>query len=202
MVEQGTSQWLDEKLGVISGTRANDLMSSNITRRTLLATLIRELMTASSKAFRPTKDMVIGIETEPEAVSYYELMTGVTVTDQLAYIESEIHPMFACSPDGLIGDDGGYEGKRLLAENHLKIILGTDPEKKYIKQCEWCMFITGRKWWDLHYYCEALPVSMRSHIVRIHRQEQMMNDMLERATDMLDDLTAFLVKHELGGLLE
>jgi len=201
IVQQGTDEWLSEKLGVISGTRAYDLMSSAITRRTLLATLIRELMTADRKSIKQTPAMKRGLDIEAEAASFYGILHGVVVTDQSAYIESGLNPMFASSPDGLIGSDGGYEGKRLDEENHIKILLGAAPDKKYIKQCEWNMFVTGRKWWDLHYYCETLPESMRSHTTRIRREERMMSDMRERALDMLEELTLFLDKHGLGGLL-
>ena len=203
--EQGSDIWLSEKLGVITGTRALQLMSSNITRRTLLAEIISELLTSErksdKKSFSGTPAMKRGLNIEDEAASYYGIMHDCIVTDRMAYIESDISPLFAASPDGLIGSDGGYEGKRLDKENHIKLLLGQAPEKKYIKQCEWNIFITGRKWWILNYYCEELPVSMRSYSITIPRNEQMMKDMKERALDMLGDLTSFLNQHGLGGLL-
>ena len=201
MVEQGTQEWLDEKLGVISGTRAAAVMGTKIARRTLLAELVRELMTSDRKSFKANAAMKHGLAIEPEAASYYGMIHGVTVTDQSAYIESDIHPMFAASPDGLIDEDGGYEGKRLDEENHLKILLGADPDKKYIAQCNWNMFITGRQWWDLHFYCETLPESMKSHVIRIDRDEGMMEALYEAATSLLEELIAFLNQHGLGGLL-
>ena len=200
MIEQGSQSWHDEKLGVITGTRAYELMSSNITRRTLLATLIREIVTADAKHF-DSKRLQTGRNSEPEAVSYYSMMNNVEVTDQTAYIESTLHPMFACSPDGLIGDDGGYEGKSLDDENHIKMLLGATPDKAYVMQCHWCMYITARQWWDLHYHCETLPDSMKSHVIRIGRDETIMAEMDTQAKAMLADLTTFLNKHGLGGLL-
>jgi len=201
VVKQGSQEWLDEKLGVISGTRAYDLMSSKATRRTLLATLIRELMTADRKSFRQTPAMKRGLDIEAEAASYYGILYGVTVTDQDAYLESDIHPMFAASPDGLIGDDGGYEGKRLDEENHIKILLGAPVDKKYVKQCEWNMFVSGRQWWDLCHYCETLPESMRLHVTRIPRDKKMMLAMREQAEALLLELEEFLLRHGLAGML-
>lgn len=201
MIEQGTQAWKNEKLGVISGTRAYDLMSSNTTRRTLLATLIRELTTASGKEFS-TKRLNQGLEIEPEAASYYSLMNSVEVTDQSAYFESDINPMFAVSPDGLVGKDGGFEGKRLDAENHIKMLLGATPEKKYVMQCYWGMFIRPeRKWWDLFYYCEDLPDSMRTHTIRFERDDKIIDEMDKRANEMLLKLSDFLHNHGLGGLI-
>ena len=200
MIEQGTQAWKDEKLGVITGTRAYDLMSSNTTRRTLLATLIRELTTSKTKTFFK-QSLQDKLDTEPEMTSYYSLMNGVQVTDQSAYIESDLSPMFAVSPDGFIGDDGGFEGKRLDEENHIKMLLGMVPEKKYVMQCYWGMFITGRSWWDLVFYCETLPDEMRIHTIRIERDEKILKTMEDHALKMLNDLTSFLNKYGIGGLI-
>jgi len=201
MIKQGTEQWLTEKLGVITGTRAYDLVNSATTRRTLLATLVRELILASGKDDYKSRRMEDSLEIEPEQVSYYSIMNGVVVTDTDAYIESDIHPMFACSPDGLVGEDGGFEGKRLLEENHLKLMLGAPPEKKYVYQCHWNMWICERKWWDLFYYCETLPDELRSHTVRFDRDEAIIADFEKWAGKLLNQLVSFLEGHGLGGLI-
>lgn len=201
-VIQRTDEWKDEKLGVVSGTRAYDLMSSNITRRTLLATLIVELLTASNPGEFYSAKLEAKGDMEPEAASYYAIMNDAAVTAQDAYIESDLHPMFACSPDGLVNDDGGVDFKRLDDHNHVKMLLGAPADKKYSMQCHWCMFITGRQWWDLFFYCETLPDSMRGFTIRIERDETMMKEMQEQAEKLLDDLRAFLRQHGLAGLLE
>jgi len=200
MIRQGSPEWKDEKLGAITGTRAHDLISSNVTRRTLMALLIRELVTANTKEFFK-QSLQEKLEIEPEAASYYSLMNNVIVTHQDAYIVSEISPMLAVSPDGLVGDDGGFECKRLDDENHIKMLLGMDPEKKYVHQCHWNMYITGRQWWDLFYYCETLPESMRSLTIRIDRDQDMMVKMHMHAEAMIGDVKTFLTAHGLGGLL-
>jgi hypothetical protein len=200
-IEQGSQQWKDEKLGVISGTRAHDLMSSNTTRRTLTATLIRELVTADTKATHQTPAMRRGLDAEPEAASYYSVFYDETVTNQSAYLESDFSPMAACSPDGLVGEEGGVEFKRLDEVNHIKIMLGAPPEKKYVMQCHWAMFITGRSWWDLCFFCETLPDSMKLVTVRINRDDAIMRDMRERTNEVLLDVESFLVRHNLMGFL-
>lgn len=207
MIEQGTQAWKDEKLGVITGTRAFELMSSNTTRRTLLATLIRELTTSKAKTFFK-QSLQDKLDTEPEMTSYYSLMNNVQMTHQSAYIESDITPMFAVSPDGLIGDDGGFEGKRLDEENHIKLLLGMVPEKKYVMQCHWAIFVLDnckgykkRKWWDLFYYCETLPDEMRTHTIKIERDEKILKTMESHALDTLNRLTDFLNKYGIGGML-
>ena len=204
-IEQGSREWLEEKSGAITGTRAHELMSSAITRRTLMASLVRELVTADRKQTFQTPAMKRGLDIEREAVSYYCIQNDVVVTDQLAYIESSMSPLFAASPDGLVGDFGGYEGKRLDEENHIKVLLGgltAIPDgKKYTAQCNWNMFITGRQWWDLHFYCETLPDSMRSKVFRIERDPEYMDEMSLTARKLLIDLRLFLDEYGMGGLL-
>lgn len=200
MVEQGTQEWLNEKLGVISGTRAADLMGTKLANRKLLATLTSEIVTADTKSIPQTPAMRRGLEIEDEAVSYYSVMFDRIVTGTKDYIEHPDTPYLACSPDGLIDDDGGYEGKRLDEHNHIMLLQGAVPDKKYVWQCKWNMFIAGRRWWDLFYYCETLPDSMKWNSITIERDEADMKALHEAAFGMLDELDRFLFAHGLGGL--
>lgn len=200
MVEQGTQEWLNEKLGVISGTRAADLMGTKLANRKLLATLTSEIVTADTKSIPQTPAMRRGLDIEDEAVSYYSVMFDRIVTGTKDYIEHPDTPYLACSPDGLIDDDGGYEGKRLDEHNHIMMLQGAEPDKKYTWQCKWNMFITGRQWWDLFYYCETLPESMKYHTITITRDEDDMAALRGAAFGMLAELDRFLFAHGLGGL--
>lgn len=206
MIKQGSQEWKDEKLGVISGTRALQLMSSNITRKRLKAQLVRELVTSDKKDFFK-QSLQDRLDMEPEASSYYSLMNDAVVVGQDSYIESDIHPMLACSPDGLVDvyegkpAAGGVDFKRLDEENHILMLDGGTPEKTYVMQCHWCMFITGREWWELFYYCETLPDEMRTCTIRFERDENIMAEMKVRANDMINEVQAFLNEYGLGGLL-
>jgi hypothetical protein len=67
-----------------------------------------------------------------------------------------------CSPDGLVGSDGGVEVKCLKASNHIGAILyhqkhGRCPPD-YIQQVQGSLMITGRKFWDTVFYHPDLPL--------------------------------------------
>jgi hypothetical protein len=202
-IKQRTPEWHRARLGAITGTRAFDLTSSNITRKRLEAVIIRELITAATKTFS-SKDLDRRSAMEAEAASWYAIQYDHTVTHEDAYIESDLHPMFAVSPDGLVDDDGGLELKRLDEENHLILLLGGTIRdmKKYVAQCNWNLFVTGRDWWDLFFYCETLPASMRGHRIRIDRDPDVMAEMQAQAESVLSNVTGFLRDHGLAGLLE
>lgn len=199
-MEQRSSEWFADRLGAITGSRAHDLLSSATTRKTLMANLVREYATASRKEFRQTAAMERGQNIEDEATNYYAMMNNVEV-EQAGIVWSKVHPLFGCSPDGLIGNDGGIEIKRLDEENHIKVIIAEQPEKKYIHQIEWCLFCTDRKWWDYVGYCETLPQPLTCYTKRITLNEEREISIKETALKFIDDLEKTLILLGLGGAL-
>jgi len=200
MPEQRTEQWKADRLGLITGTKAHNLLSSKTTRITLMAELIREFATADTKEIPQTAAMKRGSDIEPEAVSYYEFLTGSTVHGKDSFITSGIHPLFACSPDGLIDEDGGLEIKRLDDVNHMKVILSS-IDKKYLNQIRWCLFVTGRDWWDYLGYCETMPEPLTGHIIRFEREKCGMDEVENVALEFVEQLEQTLIKFEIGGVL-
>lgn len=92
---------------------------------------------------------------------------------------------YGCSPDGFIGDDGGLEIKCLKAENHIKAIMYYRKHKKcppdYVQQTQGNIFVTGRKWWDLHFYHPDLP----SLTIRQFPNESILNALKESISSVL-----------------
>lgn len=193
MTSQRSEQWLADRLGVITSTRAHDLLSSPTTRKTLMAQLISEHATALKKEVPQTAAMIRGSEIEDEAVSYYQIMTDAQVHGDDSYLVSRDHPLFACSPDGLVGEDGGIEIKRLDEHNHIKTMLG-DIDKKYLSQIKWCLFVTGRKWWDYVGYCETMPEPLTSDIRRLKREDLEIEKVEEIAFSFVRELEENLIK--------
>lgn len=112
-----------------------------------------------------------GTDVEPMAREAYELDTGFCV------VESEFihHPglSFAgCSPDGLVGEDGGIEMKCPKDPRvHLQRFFDGVPEE-YIPQVQGCMWVTGRKWWDFVSFDPRMPASHQLFIKRVERDEE------------------------------
>lgn len=175
-MKQRTEEWFAARLGKITGTRAADLMGTATTRKTLLATLIKEAVTADSKTIRTTPEMQRGIDLEPHAISHYELLNCVTVADG-GFVE--LSHIVAASPDGLIGEHGGIEVKCLSQENHIKVILADEIDKKHYWQIVWCMFVAGCDWWDYFGYCPELPEPLTTYTKRFERDPMVMESLSE-----------------------
>jgi dihydrofolate reductase len=91
-----------------------------------------------------------GVELEEAARMTYELEHDRV--EEVGFIE--LDEFAGCSPDGLIGKDGGIEIKCPNDVNFFKLLV--DGEKaidaKYLWQVQMCLLVSERKWWDLTFY--------------------------------------------------
>jgi hypothetical protein len=118
-----------------------------------------------------------GHKNELEAVEEYEKRTGQEVRnkgDQQAFIP---HLEFGgCTPDGLIGQDGGLQVKcPYNPANHIKYLMLQDQndlklkEHKYYVQVQTELMVTGRKWWDFVSYDPRIEEpKLRLKILRVY----------------------------------
>lgn len=107
-----------------------------------------------------------GTELEPEAVEYYEMTYDVDV-ERVGFVLRD-DGMFGCSPDGLVGTEGGVEIKCPAMHTHIGYLL--DPETlvdQYRLQVQGSLYLTGRQWWDVLSYNPSLPKVIR----RVERDE-------------------------------
>lgn len=155
-IVQGSEQWHNIRLGRFGASRAalwmvNGKRPDNI-GATALAYIVEKAAYHISKE-QPdsflSPAMERGLELEPLARLAYQDDTFEIVTE-CGYIEKGEY--IGISPDGLIGDDGGVEIKCLAAKNHLGLINGDPIPTKYIAQCQYSLWVTGRAYWDNVYY--------------------------------------------------
>ena len=167
-VEQGTAEWHALRAGKPTASEFSQLITSTGGESKSLEKyamrLAVQLLMGQVEGFRGNKHTDRGHELEPEARADYEMVNQVEVV-QVGFITNNLM-QYGCSPDGLVGKDGGYEAKCKSDEVHAQMLWqyekdGTTPSE-HIAQPQGCMFVTGRKWWDLHLYH---PV-MRSITIR------------------------------------
>ena len=133
------------------------------------------------KPFFETAAMATGTRLEPEARAMYELLTDNEVA-QVGFVTYSDEPFApGCSPDGLIGEDGGLEIKCPEPWTHLATLLSGVMPDKHKPQVQGSMFVTGRKWWDFVSYCPgyevdgeivSLPVDKQIFITRVYRDDK------------------------------
>ena len=92
--------------------------------------------------------------------------------------------IFGASADGLIGTKGGSEYKCFVSPASLRPVLLQADVSEIMDQVQGCMWVTGRDWWHLGFYCPALrAINYPLHLVRLTRDDNyiasMESDLLE-----------------------
>jgi len=196
-MEQRSEEWIAEKLGKITGTRAAYLMGSPLAQKTLMSLLISEIAMAQRKASPLTQAMKRGIDMENEAREYYEI-THKTAVKETAYIEHPKYSTCGCSPDGLVGENGGIEIKCLLPENHVRVFMIDDIDKKYAWQIKWNLFCTGREYWDYFGYCSDLPGELAYYEKRFYAKDIDFEEIEKKLLKFTSQLNEFLDQFNLN----
>ena len=177
--EQGTEEWLAARLGKPSASMFSKLITMtgkpSASADGYINQLLGERLTGKSEPHYTSEAMILGTEREPEARADYEFITGNKV-DQFGFILDDSQS-YGCSPDGLIGDDGGLEVK--CPAQTTQAGYWRDKQsgvKKYYQQIQGCMWVTGRKWWDFFSYHPDMP-----HVlVRVKRNEEYIEKLSEQ----------------------
>lgn len=179
---QRTEQWHQDRSGRLTASRFKDVIAwgdrdKNGKRKPLSArtTYMRELaferLANRSKHSVSSKSMAWGTEVEQSSHDFYEILTGNSVIKS-GFV---IHPKYdwlGCSPDGLIGEDGGIESKCPFNEAvHVRTWLEGMPEE-HKPQVQGCMFVTGREWWDFLSFDPRQDEDCRLYIETIKRDEE------------------------------
>jgi hypothetical protein len=115
--------------------------------------------------------MLWGIEQEPYARMAYEVATGELV-EEVGFLAHPALAWIGCSPDGLIGQNGGLEIKcpHSTAVHIATLRNGMPPE--HMAQIQGCMFVTGRQWWDFVSFDPRLPEHLQIYVQRVERDEK------------------------------
>jgi hypothetical protein len=100
-------------------------------------------------------EMEEGLRREPEARSWYAMQTDGTVR-QVGFVLSACG-RWGCSPDALVGEDGGLELKNPAAKTHVRWLLRGGLPPEYRCQVHGCLIVTGRKFWDFLSYMPGFP---------------------------------------------
>jgi hypothetical protein len=93
-----------------------------------------------------------------------------------------------CSPDGLVGDDGGVEIKCPNTATHLQTLLDRKVPEKYITQMMWQMACADRPWCDFVSFDPRLPEKHQLFIKRINYDPEMVNLLENSVIQFLGDV--------------
>lgn len=173
---QHSPEWWQARLRKVTASRMGDLLRRNkngawsADRNRYLREKVAERLTGKNRDRRKVASLDQRLELEPEARTAYEFYTGNTVT-LVGFIDHPRIPDAGCSPDGLVGEEGGLELKCLDAETMVDVWTTDSFDSDYVDQCHFCMACTGRKWWDFGAYCPEMLEEGKLYLKRIERDE-------------------------------
>jgi putative phage-type endonuclease len=190
-LEQRSQEWLNMKLGKITGTRLKGVCGSN--NLPLLDELIAERMVGIAEFNYVNEAMQRGIDLEPIAMKAYEDATFNTVLE-IGYIESEEFENVGLSPDGLIKYNsklytGAVEIKCPSSKKHIEYIRTNRVPAEYKHQVlMYFINVPTLEWLDFVSYDDRV-IQKPLHIVRVTREE-----LDSDIQDAKDQLTKFIDK--------
>jgi len=186
--EQGDDTWLAERIGIptASGfdqiiTPAKGELSKSCGK--YLEQLLTEWIFGTAFDSGSTLFMSRGRELERRAIDWYSDFNGVEVR-RIGFCKRDDW-LTGCSPDFLVGDDGGGEVKCLSVARHVgALIRDVSQDADHRCQIQGCMMITGRQWWDRIYYHPELPTV----VVRMKRDDTFIGRMSVAIDDFIEQL--------------
>lgn len=158
--EQGSEEWFSCRLGVPSASnfatimaKGRDGKSPSLTRKTYLYKLAGEIVTGKPSSNYKNAAMERGNEMEEAAAEWYSFTHDVELT-KVGFMKRG--PM-GCSPDRLIGDDGGLEIKTAEAHILIEHMFRDDCPPEHVAQVQGTLLVTGRDYWNLMVFWPDMP---------------------------------------------
>lgn len=149
LIDQRSEEWFEIRRGKLTASNAQAIAANGKGLETYVYTLLAEKFSKNRDLYT-NGDMERGCELEDAARMTYEVQ--YSPVEQVGFVE--LDELVGCSPDGLVGDDGGIEIKCPDDKNFFRLLV--DGEKaidpKYFWQAKMSLYVTGRKWWDLVFY--------------------------------------------------
>lgn len=184
---QGTDEWLEARIGIPTASAFGNIVTAakgelSKSSRDYRYKLLCEWAMGVSQEDRASEFMDRGTALEPEAVSYYEVLTDTSV-ERVGLCLSDCR-RYGASPDGLVGDDGAIEIKCASAHVHVGYLVGDPPVQKYRQQLQGVLWVCERQWIDLVLYNPEMP----SRVVRVERDEDYIGKLSAAVVEFCDQL--------------
>ena len=128
-INQGTPEWHDLRKGRMTASHAQEIANAGKGLNTYMLTLIARYYSNAEPDHYTNEHIERGNELEPEARGMYELELDCSV-NEVGFVE--IDQYVGCSPDGLIGEDGGIEIKCHDDKKHFELVIGGSVDSKYL----------------------------------------------------------------------
>lgn len=185
--EQNSEEWALARMGIPTASKFATVMAKGQgkTRGEYMRKLVGEILTGEPMDHYSNHHMERGHEIEPDARSLYSFMCDVE-PELVGFIRNG---QKGCSPDSLIGNDGGLEIKTALPHIQIERLLSNKLPAEHKAQVQGNIWIAEREWWDFVSYWPKLPL----FVIREYRDEEYISN-LASEVDRFNDELAELVE--------
>lgn len=193
--EQGSEEWKRARLGVPTASKFATIMAkgrdggASKTRREYMLKLVGEILTGEQMDSYSNVHTERGKEFEPDARNLYAFMRDCE-PQIVGFIRNG---QKGCSPDSLVGKDGGLEIKTALPHIQVERLLANACPAEHRAQVQGNIWIAEREWWDFVSYWPSLPPL----IVREYRDDEYIAR-LATAVDQFNDELAEMAERIRG----
>ncbi|MCP4651176.1 MAG: YqaJ viral recombinase family protein [PVC group bacterium] len=192
--EQNSDEWYQARLGKPTASNFKKIVTStgkrSSQRKKYLYELAGEIVTGEKANGYTNANMELGHEREDESRKMYEFINEVKV-EQVGFCFFDKNKTFGCSPDGLVGEHGGFETKNAAPHVHLDRLENGWSESEHFQQVQGCLLVTGRQWWDLVSYCRGF----KPLIVRWERNDAFIRLLRIEIELFIDELNNIVEKY-------
>lgn len=168
--EQNSTEWYQARLGIPTASMFATVMAvgvkggKSLTRVAYLNKLAGEILTGEPMENYVSADMERGKLMEDEARDLYTFETG-SEPKRVGFVRNG---NVGCSPDSLIGSNGGLEIKSAAAHIQVARLLDGVLPSEHKAQVQGSLWVCEREFWDFCSYCPKLPLLQ----VRVYRDEE------------------------------
>lgn len=165
--EQNSPEWYAARLGIPTASEFKTIIGvkkdarEKVTRQIYMRKLAGEILTGEPMENYQSADMARGREMEDEARNLYAFAHDVE-PQRVGFIRNG---NTGCSPDSLIGADGGLEIKSAAPHIQIERLERGELPPEHVAQVQGNIWLSGREWWDFASYCPRLPL----FVVRVQR---------------------------------
>ena len=200
VAEQGSPEWLEERLGIPTASRFHDIIDwtagsapkkdgtvttppkPKATYYTYMNQLVAERLTGKQGRFLKTLPMQWGNQHEEQAATIYQEITGFDVRE-VGFIRSEEIDAGA-SLDRIVDEKGCLEIKCPNTSTHVAYLEDGAPPQ-YISQMQGQMWIGNKEWCDFMSYDPEMPENSQIFLRRYYRDEEFIKDMIDKITKFI-----------------
>ncbi|PZR36455.1 lambda exonuclease family protein [Caulobacter segnis] len=188
--DQNSPEWHAARLGIPTASSFKDLLAKakngteRKTRDTYLRKIAGEVIQGRPMETYSNDDMARGHAQEEEAAAHYAFLQRVTVSKIGFARDDDLRA--GASPDRDVGGEGLLEIKTKAPHLMVELIANWDAScpSEHKAQCQGQLWVTGRPWVDLAFYCPGMPMP----IVRVYRDEFFIAELAREVREFNADL--------------